>query len=408
MENIDNINNLNSNNNFFQKSLLEKDLIKNKKYIGYTCSYIPEEILISGGLDAIRLKGNEESNLADGYLPTNFCPYIKAVWEELYENSNPIPIVFATSCDGMRRLNDIFSTYKKDSASFILDVPKKNDKTSTDYFISRLKKLIEFIEKESQIQKITYLNLLQAIEILNKKRQLLLELTKIYETNNFNLITASNYFSILDLSLSTNNNLFIQDLENYLNYLRLNLDKNKKNILYENDKKIMVIGNYINDMNFWDIFTELNIKVISSDLCLSSRYFEFQINLNDIDVNNNINNNFKANDLLELKNSKNLEDKLEILIKLIAKSYLNKPSCFRMVSLKEKINDIKTKIMSKNIKAVIFSSLKFCDNTLYFYPELKEELIKLNVPSLYLDMDYSNSSIGKIKTRIEAFYEMLF
>ena len=44
----------------------------------------------------------------------------------------------------------------------------------------------------------------------------------------------------------------------------------------------MVIGNYINDSNFWDIFTDLDIKVIASDLCISSRYFDFQVDLNKI------------------------------------------------------------------------------------------------------------------------------
>ncbi|MHB8278658.1 MAG: 2-hydroxyacyl-CoA dehydratase [Candidatus Humimicrobiaceae bacterium] len=56
----------------------------------------------------------------------------------------------------------------------------------------------------------------------------------------------------------------------------------------------------------------------------------------------------------------------------------------------------------------MFTSLKFCDNTLYFYPELKKELVKLNIPSLYLDIEYGKSSYGQLRTRIEAFYEMLF
>lgn len=101
--------------NFFQKSLQAKNDIQNKNNsIGYLCTYIPEEILISGGLNAIRIQGDKESSLADGYLPINFCPYIKAVWEEVYKKSYSLKsIIFATSCDGMKRLYDLFLNYKK-------------------------------------------------------------------------------------------------------------------------------------------------------------------------------------------------------------------------------------------------------------------------------------------------------
>jgi benzoyl-CoA reductase/2-hydroxyglutaryl-CoA dehydratase subunit BcrC/BadD/HgdB len=167
----------------------------------------------------------------------------------------------------------------------------------------------------------------------------------------------------------------------------------------------MVIGNYINDGNFWDIFTDLDIKVISSDLCISSRYFDFQVSLERVnDINSNKNNDLSP-DLAGLEDDSNNPDSI---FRFIADSYLKKPLCFRMTSLDEKLKSIKENINTGNIKAVIFTSLKFCDNTLYFYPVLKNELVKLNIPSLYLDIEYGKSSYGQLRTRIEAFYEMLF
>ncbi|MCL5071978.1 MAG: 2-hydroxyacyl-CoA dehydratase family protein, partial [Actinobacteria bacterium] len=103
----------------------------------------------------------------------------------------------------------------------------------------------------------------------------------------------------------------------------------------------------------------------------------------------------------------NNPDDLDRLLNLIALNYLKKPFCFRMSSLNEKLELLKKDIIEKNIRAVIFTSLKFCDNTLYFYPDLKSELEKLKIPSLYLDIEYGKSSYGQLRTRIEAFYEML-
>jgi len=390
---------------FFKKSLKSKSDIKNSiNSIGYLCTYVPEEILVSGGLHAVRISGDSESNLADGYLPINFCPYIKAVWEDIHKKSYSLKsVVFATSCDGMKRLNDLFLNYKKEHFSFMLDVPKNYDENSILFYTDRLKKLFEFVKKVSPQNNIGAEELIKSTEIINKKRKLLTDFTSLYESGENHIISTSHYFDILDIAASTDNKIFLHDLENFIkNFQDTN---NEVKVLSENsslkvNNNIMVIGNYINDSNFWDIFTDLDIRVISGDLCISSRYFDFQVNLKTSgDTYREDDNN------LDHQNDCNNPD---IIFRSIAESYLKKPSCFRMTSLSQKLQSIKEKIISGNIKAVIFTSLKFCDNTLYFYPELKNELVKLNIPSLYLDVEYGKSSYGQLRTRIEAFYEMLF
>ncbi|MHB1253148.1 MAG: 2-hydroxyacyl-CoA dehydratase subunit D [Candidatus Humimicrobiaceae bacterium] len=395
---------------FFKESLKSKSDIQNSIHsIGYLCTYIPEEILISGGLHSVRIKGDSESNLSDGYLPINFCPYIKAVWEEIHKKSYSLKsIIFATSCDGMKRLNDLFLNYKKENFSFMLDVPKNNDENSIEFYADRLKNLFEFVKTVSPRSNIGIKDLANSIEIINKKRKLLSDLTGIYESDENSSISTSQYFSILDIAASADNKIFICELENFLKNIQNS--NTEVNIAAENkhnkdNDNIMVIGNYINDGNFWDIFTDLNIKVISGDLCISSRYFDFQVNLKRVNGTNGNKNNNLSPDLAGIKDDTNTPDNI---FRFIAESYLKKPLCFRMTSLNEKLKSIKEKINLGNIKAVIFTSLKFCDNTLYFYPELKNELVKLNIPSLYLDVEYGKSSYGQLRTRIEAFYEMLF
>jgi benzoyl-CoA reductase/2-hydroxyglutaryl-CoA dehydratase subunit BcrC/BadD/HgdB len=393
--------------NSFQKSLESKsDLQNSDKAVGYLCTYVPEEILISGGLHTVRIKGDRDSNLADGFLPINFCPYIKAVWEEVHKKSYSLKsIIFATSCDGMKRLNDLFLNYKKGNFSFMLDIPKNNDENSVTFYADRLKRLFEYIKTISPLSSIGIKDLKNSIGIINKKRKLLSDLTGIYESEIYDNISTSQYFNILDIAASSDNKIFLSELETFLGNIKKNI--NRKNA--KTDKKhnksninIMVIGNYINDSNFWDIFTDLDIKVIASDLCISSRYFNFQVDLNKINSTNNNKNIEPSSGFLDTANDP------DSIFKLIADSYLKKPLCFRMTALGEKLKYIKEKINTENINAVIFTSLKFCDNTLYFYPELKNELVKLNIPSLYLDIEYGKSSYGQLRTRIEAFYEMLF
>lgn len=396
--------------NSFQKSLKSKrDLQNSGNTIGYLCTYVPEEILISGGLHAVRIKGDRDGNLADGFLPINFCPYIKAVWEEVHKKSYSLKsMVFATSCDGMKRLNDLFLNYKKDSYSFMLDIPKNHDENSIIFYADRLKKLFEYIKTMSPESNIGIKDLENSIGIINKKRKLLVDLTGIYESDIYGDISTSLYFSILDIAASSDNKIFISELETFLGNIKKS--NNEENITSgkkqrNNNTNIMVIGNYINDGNFWDIFTDLDIKVIASDLCISSRYFNFQVNLENLRKIGINENNVASPDAASPGYYDNDSDNI---FRFIAESYLKKPLCFRMTALNEKLNSIKEKINTENIKAVIFTSLKFCDNTLYFYPELKNELVKLNIPLLYLDIEYGKSSYGQLRTRIEAFQEMLF
>ncbi|MHB1377689.1 MAG: 2-hydroxyacyl-CoA dehydratase, partial [Candidatus Humimicrobiaceae bacterium] len=317
-------------------------------------------------------------------------------------------MVFATSCDGMKRLNDLFLNYKKDSYSFMLDIPKNHDENSIIFYADRLKKLFEYVKAISPEINIGIKDLVNSIGIINKKRKLLADLTGIYESDIYGDISASQYFSILDIAASSDNKIFISELETFLENIKKN--NNEENSTsgkkqHKNNTNIMVIGNYINDGNFWDIFTDLGIKVIASDLCISSRYFNFQVNLENLRKVGSNENNGASHDAASPGYYNNGSDNI---FRFIAESYLKKPLCFRMTALNEKLNSIKEKINTENIKAVIFTSLKFCDNTLYFYPELKNELVKLNIPLLYLDIEYGKSSYGQLRTRIEAFQEMLF
>jgi len=396
--------------NSFLKSLKSKSGIDNSSNsIGYLCTYVPEEILISGGLHSIRIKGDTESNLADGFLPINFCPYVKAIWEEVHKKSYSLQsMVFATSCDGMKRLNDLFLNYKKDSHSFMLDIPKNHDENSILFYADRLKKLFEYIKTISPEKNIGIKELIDSIEIINKKRKLLSLLTALYESDIGGNISTSNYFAILDIAASSDNKIFISELETFLeniqkSIIEQNITEDKKHVSDNNN--IMVIGNYINDSNFWDIFTDLDIKIVSGDLCISSRYFDFQVDLNKSGNADNNKNNVEDTDSAALEYG---NYSLDNIFRFIAESYLKKPMCFRMTTLDEKLNSIKEKINAQNIKAVIFTSLKFCDNTLYFYPELKNEMLKMNIPLLYLDVEYGKSAYGQLRTRIEAFREMLF
>ncbi len=155
--------------------------------------------------------------------------------------------------------------------------------------------------------------------------------------------------------------------------------KSARNQITRTPLAIMIIGNFIAEEKLWEMLSTMNFKLASEDLCISNRYFEKQV-----EPDNNT-------DLLES----------------IAERYLNKPQCMRMADMGSKLAEIENNIIKNNIRGIIFISLKFCDNMLYSFPLLKQKLNEMGVPVLYLEIEYNNFSEGQLKTRVQAFLEML-
>jgi benzoyl-CoA reductase/2-hydroxyglutaryl-CoA dehydratase subunit BcrC/BadD/HgdB len=356
--------------------------------IGWLCTYTPEEMIISAGYTPTRILGEDRINKADGYFPINFCPYLKSTWESILNDIDKLSaIVFTNSCDGMRRLYDICKNYKPQTPSFMLDVPRINTDASLAHFSNNLYELVNFLG-ELKKSKIEFDTLKKSIELVNKKRTLLKKLNYYYSQFN-GLVDNSDYFDILKLSMISEPDTFTQDLHNYVEKiveesatLKIVDDSGNEDFT----PRIMIVGNFINESRLWKSFEELNCKIAVVDLCNSSRYFE--------ELVKDMENTSKSNTV-------------ENLLVAIAARYLRKPQCMRMANLGIKLKETKESITDNNIKGVIFFSMKFCDNTLLFYPMLRQSLSEIGIQSLFLEIEHNNFSEGQIKTRIQAFLEIL-
>ncbi len=117
--------------------------------------------------------------------------------------------------------------------------------------------------------------------------------------------------------------------------------------------------------------------MIFEDLCSGSKFFD-----------------------LHVKKSKGL-------LSSLGEAYLNRAPCARMMNINERANYIFETSKKFNTYGVIHLSLKFCDPYLYDVPRLKELLIEKGLSVLFLESDGSLGSLNQLKTRIEAFSEIL-
>ena len=91
----------------------------------------------------------------------------------------------------------------------------------------------------------------------------------------------------------------------------------------------------------------------------------------------------------------------------LSERYLLKPPCARMPGFSERVDRMQQLVSEFGVSGVIYSAIKFCDNALFEIPQIKTRFNETGVPLLTLENDYSWSDMERVRTRIEAFIEMI-
>jgi len=361
----------------FKKSLMPA---VDQKKIGWFCTYAPEELMLAAGTCPVRIMGDKKLKKSESYLPINFCPYLKSGWESLLGSKDGLSaVIFTNSCDGMRRLYDMAEHYLENMPIFMLDVPRNTDNHSIEFFSSNLEDMLKFIE-DIKGGRVDDLNLCNAIRLMDRKREALKDFSRLF-FKNYSTLNIADYYQIMELSVSAKVEVFIDELSSLTDLL--NKDQNSGN---SSGPKIMIIGNFITEEKLWKMLSGLELSLVTDDLCISSRYYERSPGT--------------GNNLEEAKDRK-------AMLSMLAYGYLKKPGCMRMADMGKKLEGLKQKAIGSSVQGIIFISLKFCDTVLYSFPLVRKEFADLKIPVLYLELEYTNFSQGQVKTRIQAFLEMI-
>lgn len=360
---------------------------KEKPIMGWVCTYTPREIFLAANLLPLRILPHTDPSLANAYLDSNFCPFVRSCLGEALEGEikGLDNLVLVNSCDAMRRLYDAwrYYHYKKDSFIFLLDLPRKDSVEALEYFQHNLELLIDSLEDRFKL-KITEDLLMRAISTGNKIRRLLTELYDLYAYDKINL-SGERLLQIVQEGMISPPEEYQQVLEDYLK----DCSAKKKSSLHtlksrgRRKSRLLIAGTLLDDLGLVKIIEEYGGKVVFMDICNGNRYFQGQIEIPE----------WKANK--------------DELLKALAGFYLHKLPCPRMVNLGKRWEYLSKVIQDYQIEGVIFYNLKFCDTSMFELPILRERLQKNKIPSLFLEGEFSAQISGRNRTRIQAFLEVL-
>ncbi len=369
-------------NKTISNSYVEEWKKQGKKIVGYYCSYIPEEILVSGGILPFRMRSVEAegTSRADTILSRFNCSFVRASLDLAMQGKYNFldGLVVMNSCDHARRMYDIWK-YKiigklegieENFGLFFISLPHIITERGYNWLLEEFTFFKENLEKTYNIT-ISEENLKTAIKTLNENRKLLKEIHK------FRILDKPKLNGVEALKLNIATTATPKEISNQVLSSYLQSLKDREGIS-DYRARLLITGSLIDDPTFLKIIEDVGGLVVSDLLCFGVRNFW---------------------DL-----TPETGDPLES----ITKRYYEKISCPRMMDDHDRrFKFLQELIKEAKVDGVIGTRIEFCDLNGCECMLYEHELEDLNIPMLSLDRDYFVGDKGRFKTRFEAFIEQI-
>ena len=306
------------------------------------------------------------------------CPLIKAFTGAMIDSTCPYfkscdMLVGETTCDGKKKAWEILN---KKVPVHVMDFPQMKRAKDYEMWKDEIQIFIDKIE-ELTGNKITVENLKKSIELCNRKRRALKRLS---DFRKFKPSPISGLDSLLisQIAFYDDPERFIENVNNLCDELeeRVKVQKNSEK------KRIMITGTpmALPNWKMHHIIENLDAEVVVEENCTGTRYFENEV--------------------------KEVGETMEELISNLGDRYLNiNCACFTPNSAR--IDDILRYVKEYSVDGVIDYNLAFCHTYAVEHKSVQDALKENNIPVMRIETDYSNEDAGQIKTRIEAFLEMM-
>lgn len=350
------------------------------KVLGTFCVFVPDEVILAANAISVGLCAGSQFWVEDGekLLPRNLCPLIKAAVGAKVSGTCPYfqscdMIVGETTCDGKKKAWEILNEYVP---VHVMDLPQMKRNKDYNMWMEEIKLFIEEVEKLTGV-KITVEGLKKAMEVCNEKRR---ALKRLYDLRKFTPSPISGLDALLvsQIAFYDNPARFTQKVNELCDELEQRIKVEAQN----NKKRLMITGTpmALPNWKLHHIIENLPAQVVVEETCTGTRYFENEVSIEG--------------------------ETIEDLIKNLADRYLE-INCACFTPNDGRIEDILRYVEEYKVDGVVYSNLSFCHTYSVEYKKVEEALKKAGIPVINIETDYSTEDAGQIKTRIEAFLEML-
>ncbi|KRU27882.1 dehydratase [Clostridium sporogenes] len=359
---------------------LDEHRKKGGKVVGTFCVFVPEEIIVAAKALSVGLCAGSQFWIEDGekVLPRNMCPLIKAFMGAKIGGTCPYfqscdMVIGETTCDGKKKAWEILDEYVP---VHVMDLPQMKRDKDFKKWGEEINDLIKRVE-EITGNKITVETLKEGIRITNAKRK---ALKRLYDLRKYKPSPISGLDCLLITQIA-----FYDDPKRFtekVHELCDELEERIKNSKESNKKRILITGTpmALPNWKLHSIIESLDAEVVVEETCTGTRYFEGEVSEEG--------------------------EILEELIKNLADRYLN-INCACFTPNTGRIDDIIKYTKEYEADGVIDTNLSFCHTYAVEHRDVEAKLKEKNIPIMHIETDYSTEDSGQIKTRVEAFLEMI-
>jgi len=350
---------------------------KGKKIVGFFCPYIPEEVLYAADVLPYRLRapGCTETTSADVYMSNINCSFVRSCLQYVLDGKYDFldGLAFTNTCDQIRRQYDLLKMVKPEAFPFLhfISIPHKAGDEAVAFFKGDLIEFKKGVEKAFGVE-ITEDKLRHAIEVYNESRSLL---RKLYELRQGEKppLTGAEALSVVLAGTSIPRDQYNQLLRKLLEEL-----SQREGISDYRARLLIAGGGGCDNPDYYQVMEDLGGLIVADTVCFGSRYFWEPVEIGD-----------------------------DLMLSL-AKSYLNRPSCVKMLD-KVAERDAYTKKMVEEFDAdgVIYQVIRYCQNWGGQQFQVSKALKESDTPLLILEREYALGGTGQLKTRVQAFLERI-
>ncbi|MCX7832065.1 MAG: double-cubane-cluster-containing anaerobic reductase [Actinobacteria bacterium] len=355
------------------------------KVVGTFCVYVPEEVVVAANAICVGLCGGLDIALdeVEKVLPRNLCALIKSFMG--FKLSKVCPyfescdlIVGETTCDGKKKAFEVLNEY---APVYVMETPQMKRDIDYEFFKNEIYRFIEKIE-EITGNEITEESLRNGIRTIDAKRKALKRISEARK-NVPSPISGKDALLVYQIA-------FYDDPERFtlkVNELADELDKRAKIAASTKDDtqeiRIMITGTpmAIPNWKLPHIVESSGARIVYDELCTGERYFQ---------------------DIIGDVDDKNFDEMVDAITKRLLEI-----DCACFTPNEKRIQKVVQKVKEYKVDGVIHYSLQFCDPYTIEAFKLENVLKEEGIPVIKIETDYSQEDIGQLKTRIEAFLEMV-
>jgi benzoyl-CoA reductase/2-hydroxyglutaryl-CoA dehydratase subunit BcrC/BadD/HgdB len=362
---------------------LQEAKAQGKKVIGTFCVFVPEELTLAADAIQVGLCAGAEigKEAAEKVLPRNTCALIKSFVGFKIARLCPYIescdlVVGETTCDGKKKAYEIFADY---APVYVMEIPQMKQACDRDLWKAEILRFKAEIERVTG-NTITAARLKEAIKLVNARRAVLQRLNRLRAVAPAP-ISGRDALLINQISFYDDPVRFTQKIGELCDELEQKI-KAGQGVAPADAPRLMLSGCPMAVPN-WKlpfVVESSGAVIVGEESCIGAR---------------------NTRDLVDESG-----ETLEAMLDAIAERYMRidcacfTPNTERLEHIVEMAGDLKA-------DGVIHYGLSFCQPYAIEAFKVEKALTAADIPMLSIETDYSMEDVEQLKTRVEAFVEML-